>query len=200
MPEHVACEPGARRLAPEYYAMAEIEEMLTVIQRLDPSGIGARDLRECLLIQLREKGETETLDLPPGVRGLPRPDRPPLERPGQALRGRAGGGAGRGRQAGPVRPQARPQVLGAGRRLHHPRPHRGQDRRPLPRLPERHRRAPAPPEPLLPGDRARQEEDDPGEPRVHRLQDEQRQLDDSGHRAAPPDHAQGHELHRGPAA
>jgi RNA polymerase sigma-54 factor len=29
--------------------------MLEIIQRLDPPGVGARDLRECLLLQLREK-------------------------------------------------------------------------------------------------------------------------------------------------
>ncbi|MBX9927487.1 MAG: RNA polymerase factor sigma-54 [Gemmatimonadaceae bacterium] len=40
---------------------AEVEAMLARIQRLDPSGVGARDLRECLLIQLREAGETETM-------------------------------------------------------------------------------------------------------------------------------------------
>lgn len=34
----------------------EVEEVLEVIQDLDPPGVGARDLRECLLIQL-EKGE-----------------------------------------------------------------------------------------------------------------------------------------------
>ncbi|MFP4520868.1 MAG: RNA polymerase factor sigma-54 [Fibrobacterota bacterium] len=31
-------------------------EALTIIQRLDPPGIGSRDLRECLLIQLRSRG------------------------------------------------------------------------------------------------------------------------------------------------
>lgn len=31
----------------------EIEDILDVVQRLDPSGVGARDLKECLLIQLR---------------------------------------------------------------------------------------------------------------------------------------------------
>ena len=31
----------------------ELTEMLDVLQRLDPSGVGARDLQECLLIQLR---------------------------------------------------------------------------------------------------------------------------------------------------
>ena len=31
----------------------EVEEMLKVIQEFDPAGVGARDLRECLLLQLR---------------------------------------------------------------------------------------------------------------------------------------------------
>jgi RNA polymerase sigma-54 factor len=44
-----------------YYSMAEVEEMLGIIQRLDPPGIGARDLRECLLIQLGEQADTSSL-------------------------------------------------------------------------------------------------------------------------------------------
>jgi RNA polymerase sigma-54 factor len=43
------------------YTMQEAEEMLGVIQRLDPSGVGARDLRECLLIQLVELADTSSL-------------------------------------------------------------------------------------------------------------------------------------------
>ena len=35
--------------------------MLAIIQKLDPPGVGARDLRECLLIQLRESPETDSL-------------------------------------------------------------------------------------------------------------------------------------------
>jgi RNA polymerase sigma-54 factor len=35
--------------------LKELEEMLKVVQEFDPPGIGARDLRECLLIQLRRK-------------------------------------------------------------------------------------------------------------------------------------------------
>ena len=38
------------------YTVAEAEEMLGVIQSLDPPGVGARDLRECLMLQLREAG------------------------------------------------------------------------------------------------------------------------------------------------
>ncbi len=47
--------------SPPYYSVAEIEEMVGIIQRLDPPGIGARDLRECLLIQLREEKNTDSL-------------------------------------------------------------------------------------------------------------------------------------------
>ena len=46
---------------PPFYTMQEAEEMLAVIQRLDPSGTGARDLRECLLIQLVELADTDSL-------------------------------------------------------------------------------------------------------------------------------------------
>jgi RNA polymerase sigma-54 factor len=38
------------------YTEQEITEMLTIIQNLDPPGVGARDLRECLMLQLREAG------------------------------------------------------------------------------------------------------------------------------------------------
>jgi RNA polymerase sigma-54 factor len=48
-------------VSPSYYSLPEAEEMLAVIQRLDPPGIGARDLRECLLIQLGEQADTTSL-------------------------------------------------------------------------------------------------------------------------------------------
>ncbi|MFI5255914.1 MAG: RNA polymerase factor sigma-54 [Gemmatimonadales bacterium] len=38
------------------YTMAEAEDMLAIIQSLEPPGVGARDLRECLMLQLREAG------------------------------------------------------------------------------------------------------------------------------------------------
>jgi RNA polymerase sigma-54 factor len=47
--------------SPPFYTTQEAEDMLAVIQRLDPSGTGARDLRECLLIQLVELGDTTSL-------------------------------------------------------------------------------------------------------------------------------------------
>ena len=41
--------------------MEEAEAMLALVQHLDPPGVGARDLRECLLIQMREAGDEESL-------------------------------------------------------------------------------------------------------------------------------------------
>ena len=38
------------------YALSEAEDMLIIVQSLDPPGVGARDLRECLMLQLREAG------------------------------------------------------------------------------------------------------------------------------------------------
>ncbi len=43
------------------YTPEDAEEMLRVIQALDPAGVGARDLRECLLLQLRDQGRAESL-------------------------------------------------------------------------------------------------------------------------------------------
>ncbi len=53
--------PPAPAPGPALYTLAEAEEMLAIVQKLDPPGVGARDLRECLLIQLREAGDTESL-------------------------------------------------------------------------------------------------------------------------------------------
>ncbi len=38
------------------YTIAEAEEMLATVQALDPPGVGARDLRECLMLQLKDAG------------------------------------------------------------------------------------------------------------------------------------------------
>ncbi|OLC07425.1 MAG: RNA polymerase sigma-54 factor [Gemmatimonadetes bacterium 13_1_40CM_70_11] len=43
------------------YTLAEAEEMLKIVQVLDPPGVGARDLRECLLLQLEDQKRTDTL-------------------------------------------------------------------------------------------------------------------------------------------
>ncbi len=44
-----------------YYTDDECEAMLRTIQQLDPPGTGARTLRECLLLQLEDAGERDTL-------------------------------------------------------------------------------------------------------------------------------------------
>ena len=40
----------------------EVEQMLKVIQEFEPAGVGARDLRECLLIQLENKKRTPAVE------------------------------------------------------------------------------------------------------------------------------------------
>jgi RNA polymerase sigma-54 factor len=44
------------------YTPEEAEEMLGIVQLLDPAGVGARDLRECILLQLRDLKRMETLE------------------------------------------------------------------------------------------------------------------------------------------
>ena len=43
------------------YLMEDVEEALAVVQELDPLGVGARNLRECLLVQLRALDPQNTL-------------------------------------------------------------------------------------------------------------------------------------------
>jgi len=43
------------------FEMPELEHMLGIVQRLDPAGVGARDLRECLILQLKDAKETGSL-------------------------------------------------------------------------------------------------------------------------------------------
>ncbi len=45
----------------EGVTVAAVEKVLRVIQDFEPSGVGARDLRECLILQLKQKGMTDTL-------------------------------------------------------------------------------------------------------------------------------------------
>src|SRR3970282_1834575 len=46
-----------------YTDEATVERMLHVIHELEPSGVGARDLQECLLLQLQHKTPTEYVEL-----------------------------------------------------------------------------------------------------------------------------------------
>ncbi len=54
-----APEEVATMLAP--FGVRDVEAVLEIVQDMDPPGVGARDLRECLLIQLRESGEEDEL-------------------------------------------------------------------------------------------------------------------------------------------
>ncbi|MBN2182297.1 MAG: RNA polymerase factor sigma-54 [Sedimentisphaerales bacterium] len=42
------------------FTVDDLKEALSLVQKLEPSGVGARDLRECLLIQLAQNGEEES--------------------------------------------------------------------------------------------------------------------------------------------
>src|SRR5438477_4692585 len=53
-PEEMALNTGI--------AQEEFEHMLTLIQSFYPPGVGARDLRECLLIQLKREGKQNSLE------------------------------------------------------------------------------------------------------------------------------------------
>jgi len=57
--EHAA--ESEQDVQPQVFTTAEAEEMLRIIHKLDPPGVGARDLRECLLLQLEARSETDTL-------------------------------------------------------------------------------------------------------------------------------------------
>ena len=41
----------------------QVEDVLEIVQAMDPPGVAARDLRECILLQLRRKPQSEDVDL-----------------------------------------------------------------------------------------------------------------------------------------
>ncbi|HEY0994438.1 MAG TPA: RNA polymerase factor sigma-54 [Gemmatimonadaceae bacterium] len=51
-----AAERAGREDDLQPFTAAEADEMLRTVQSLDPPGVAARDLRECLMLQLREAG------------------------------------------------------------------------------------------------------------------------------------------------
>src|SRR5258705_4515221 len=57
--EHEAESELDLNVAP--YTLAEAEELLRIMQQLDPPGIAARNLRECLVLQLENQKRTGTL-------------------------------------------------------------------------------------------------------------------------------------------
>lgn len=46
-----------------YTELPTIERILKTVQTLDPAGVGARNLRECLLLQLERKSKTDSVEL-----------------------------------------------------------------------------------------------------------------------------------------
>ncbi len=52
---------GAGAESEEPFTLEEAGECLKIMQSLDPPGVAARDLRECLILQLQELGEQDTL-------------------------------------------------------------------------------------------------------------------------------------------
>ena len=46
-----------------YTTEEKIEEVLQLVHQLDPAGVGARNLQECLLIQLKRKGHKKSISL-----------------------------------------------------------------------------------------------------------------------------------------
>ena len=46
-----------------YSTLEELETLLKIVQELDPAGVGARDLKECLILQLRRKTESKARNL-----------------------------------------------------------------------------------------------------------------------------------------
>jgi RNA polymerase sigma-54 factor len=46
-----------------YTTEKQVETILNIIHELEPTGVGARDLQECLLLQLKHKTPTESVDL-----------------------------------------------------------------------------------------------------------------------------------------
>ncbi len=59
--EWLAAEAEERDADVVPFSDAEMQAMLAIIQELDPPGVGARDLRECLLLQLRSAGHRDSL-------------------------------------------------------------------------------------------------------------------------------------------
>jgi len=53
--------PGEAAPGIPLFTLAEVEDALRVLQSLDPPGVGARDLRECLLLQMTDDAKSDPL-------------------------------------------------------------------------------------------------------------------------------------------
>jgi RNA polymerase sigma-54 factor len=55
-------EPALQELAEENgYSIDEIQSAVAVVQSLEPAGVAARDLRECLMLQLADRGDEKSV-------------------------------------------------------------------------------------------------------------------------------------------
>ena len=89
----------------------QIVGVLKVIQTFDPPGVGARDLRECLLLQFERLGQQNTLEyriVNEFMDALGKRRIPEIARGTEHFGGRGAGGAGAHRPAGAA---ARPRLL-----------------------------------------------------------------------------------------
>jgi RNA polymerase sigma-54 factor len=61
--EEVASQASPSEAAPgiPLFTVNEVEEALRILQTLDPAGVGARDLRECLLLQMADDDRADPL-------------------------------------------------------------------------------------------------------------------------------------------
>lgn len=59
--EWLAAEAEERDAELTPFSDNEMQSMLKIIQELDPPGVGARDLRECLILQLRAAGQRDSM-------------------------------------------------------------------------------------------------------------------------------------------
>ena len=100
-PEEMALNTGI--------AQDDFEHMLTLIQSFYPPGVGARDLRECLLIQLKREGRQEQPRIPDHFRahGGSRQTPLPRDRAAHGHQRRAGAEVREQHRASSIRGRAR---------------------------------------------------------------------------------------------
>ncbi len=126
----------------------ELERLLGIIHELEPAGVGARNLRECLLLQMEQTPQDTDLLL----RGVRQEALRETHRPPAGLRG--GFPRGHRRDPAPVAQTGQPLRRGGHRHdaLHHPRFHPRLPGRPFPALAQLLQRARGADQPPLCGD------------------------------------------------
>jgi len=118
------------------YTAEEGHKMLATIQSLDPPGVGAQDLRECLLLQLKEAGLEQSVP----YRLVRDCFEELINHRWSEISKRFGISAAMYRRQltkSPSSTRNRTAVRVTRRQLYHPRPDRRKNRRPVSRLSER---------------------------------------------------------------